>query len=370
VATTAARLSAPGIVHALTVAPPEDVPRFEHPSIMSDERQGAAAVAAMHPNMVWESVSSRDLHKIDTNPISIFLTLSGPARNAMNIGWYAASFDRARALGGHAVLTGAFGNMTLGWTGLSGLADMARRGDWVRLWREAASLSRATGQSIAAILRRYALKPLLPARLQSSLDDYRGLPRPECERFSAIHPDFARATAINERRLDMGNDHLGDTDTMRRRWLSRIQTSPPWLDPMSRLLGLEMRDPTADLDLLEYCFSLPADQYLRGGTTRWLARRVLADRMPSAVLNETRRGMQCAEFLHRMTLQRDQIMEGVEALERSALASRVLDVVRMKRLAADWPKDAASTGFSDYGAILYRGLHFGQYLRWTEGGNE
>ena len=143
----------------------------------------------------------------------------------------------------------------------------------------------------------------------------------------------------------------------------------PWFDPMIELFGVEMRDPMADLDLLEFCFATPDDQYLRAGRTRWLARRVLADRLPPQVIDETRRGFQCPEFLHRMTLQREAIVEGVATLERSPLASRVLDIARMKRLAADWPRDAASTGFGDYGGMLNRGLHFGRFLRWIEGGN-
>ncbi|WP_188578685.1 asparagine synthase-related protein [Tistrella bauzanensis] len=369
VAATAARLRAPATIHALTLAPPDDAPRFNHPTIISDERPGAAAVAALHPNMVWEAVSPRGLRAFDHDPRHVFLTMSGPARNVMNIGWFAFLMDRARTLGARAVLGGTLGNMTLSWNGHSGLATMARRGDWTRLWREASALGRATGQSTAAVLRRRALKPLLPARLQSRLDDYRGLPRPAAERFGAIHPDFARDTAINERRLEMGHDYPGCTETMRRRWLGRIQTLPPFLDPIGELYGVELRDPTADLDLLEFCFAVPDEQYMRGGTNRWLARRVLADRLPPDVLNETRRGFQCPEFLHRMTLQRDRIVEEVEALDRSALASRVLDVARMKRLAADWPTDAASTNFGEYGATLYRGLHVARFLRWIEGGN-
>lgn len=41
----------------------------------------------------------------------------------------------------------------------------------------------------------------------------------------------------------------------------------------------------------------------------------------------------------------------------------------MKRLAADWPADPAEAGFGEYGAVLNRGLHVGQFLRWIEGGN-
>lgn len=370
VAATAARLCAPAAVHALTVAPPDGVPRFERPSEIGDERAAAAAVARMHPNMAWEAVSSPALHPLDDNPLRLFLPLGMPARNAMNIGWFAPSLDRARALGARAVLGGFLGNMTLSWDGLCGLAGMARRGDWLRLWREAAALGRRRGLSTAVVLRRHVLRPLLSPRVQCWLDDRRGHPRPECERFSAIHPDFARVAGVAGRRLEMGHDYPGDTDVMRRRWLSRVQTLPPVMGPFGELFGLELRDPTADIDLLEFCFAVPDEQYLRGGATRWLARRVLADRLPPEVLDESRRGRQCPEFLHRMTLQRDAIMEGVEALERSPLAARVLDVARMKRLAADWPTDAATTGFGDCGAVLNRGLHIGRFLRWIEGGNQ
>ncbi|MET4698130.1 asparagine synthase (glutamine-hydrolyzing) [Constrictibacter sp. MBR-5] len=369
VAATAARLCAPAVVHALTVAPPDGVPRREHTSAISDERPGAAAVASLYPNMAWQAVCSSTIHALDENPQRLFLSLGMPARNVMNLGWFAPSMDRARALGARAVLGGFFGNMTLSWDGRSGLAGMARSGRWARLWREASALARTEGRSTGTVLRRHALKPLLPPRAQRWLDDRRRQLPPESERFSAIHPDFARATRIGERRLEGGHDWLGDTVTMRRRWLSRIQTLPPVMGPMGEVFGVELRDPTADLDLLDYCFAVPDAQYLRNGTTRWLARRVLADRLPAAVLNETRRGIQCPEFMHRMTLQRDAIVEGVEALERSPLTARILDVARMKRLAADWPAHPAEAGAGEYGAVLYRGLHVGQFLRWLEGGN-
>lgn len=369
VAATAARLRPQATIHALTLAPPDGVARFEGPSVFTDERPAAAAVAAMHPNMAWEEISSSALHPIDENPVRIFLAMAGPARNVLNLGWFGMSMDRARALGARVVLNGSFGNMTLSWNGLSGLAAMARRGDWLRLWREAEALGRLHGLSAATVILRHGLKPLLPPRLQCRLNDRRNQPRPASERHSAIHPDFARATRMAERRLDTGHDYPGDTATMRRRWLSRVQTMQPWLDPMIELFGVEMRDPTADLDLLEFCFALPDDQYLRAGRTRWLARRVLADRLPPQVIDETRRGFQCPEFLHRMTLQREAIVEGVAALEHSPLASRVLDIARMKRLASDWPEDAATTGFGDYGGVLNRGLHVGRFLRWIEGGN-
>lgn len=370
VAATAARLRAPATVHALTVAPADGVPRFDPPHRMTDERPAAAAVARMHPNMAWEAISSPTLHAIDEDPRHLFLAMGMPARNVLNIGWFAPLNDRAREIGARAILSGVFGNLTLSWDGLCGLASMARNGRWIRMWREAAALGPARDLSTVRVLLRHAAKPLLPPSVQRWVDDRRGVRRSLSERSSAIHPEFARATAINELRLVSGNDYPCHTDRYRERWFTRLQRTPGVTRWIGEMHGLDLRDPTADRDLLEFCFAVPDEQYLRNGTTRWLARRTLADRLPPEVLNETRVGYQCPEFLHRITLQRDSMMENLESLERSPLASRVLDVARMKRIAADWPTDATTATFSDYGATLHRGLHIGRFIRWLEGGNE
>lgn len=370
VAATAARLRPGQPVHVLTMAPPDGVARWQAPHQISDERPAAQAVAALHPNMRWQGLTAAALHSLDHNPQQLFLMLGMPARNAMNIGWFGPLFDQVRALGARAVLTGNFGNMTLSWDGISGLAGWARRGQWLRLGRELAALHRQSGLATAKRIYRNVLLPLLSPSAQRWLDDRRGMPLPDALRFSAIHPDFAASTGIDQRGLALGHDYAGDTETMRRRWLSRIQTLPPILAPLGEMLGVEQRDPTADIDLLEFCFAVPDEQYLRHGTSRWLARRVLADRLPPPILNETRRGIQGADFLHRMTLQRERSIADLAALRAVPLAARVLDLDRMQRLLADWPTDAAATSFGDYGAVLNRGLHVGAFLRWIEGGNQ
>ncbi len=370
VAATAARLRPGQPVHVLTMAPPDGVARRQSPHQISDERPAAQSVAALHPNMRWQGLTSAVLHRLDHNPQQLFLALGMPVRGMMNIAWFGPLFDQARALGANAILTGNFGNMTLTWDGTSGLAGWARNGRWLRLGREIAALHRQSGIAVAKLLYRHALRPLLSPAAQHWLDRQRGLTLPDARQNSAIHPDFAALTGIDQRGLALGHDYDGDTETMRRRWLSRIQTLPPILAPLGEMLGLELRDPTADIDLLEYCFAVPDEQYLRHGTSRWLARRVLADRLPPQVLNETRRGLQGADFLHRMTLQRENSMAMLAALRASPLAARVLDLDRMQRLMADWPTDAAAAGFGEYGAVLNRGLHIGAFLRWIEGGNQ
>ena len=53
---------------------------------------------------------------------------------------------------------------------------------------------------------------------------------------------------------------------------------------------IDLRDPTADVRVLEFCLAVPPDQFLHEGIPRALARRALADRVPKLVLDERRRG--------------------------------------------------------------------------------
>ena len=51
-----------------------------------------------------------------------------------------------------------------------------------------------------------------------------------------------------------------------------------------------MRDPTADRRLVEYCLSVPTEQFNREGVLKALSKAALADRLPIEVLGEKRGG--------------------------------------------------------------------------------
>ena len=55
---------------------------------------------------------------------------------------------------------------------------------------------------------------------------------------------------------------------------------------------LETRDPTADKRIVEYCYAIPGEQFMRNGETKWLLRRAMDGILPEALLNERSRGRQ------------------------------------------------------------------------------
>ena len=94
----------------------------------------------------------------------------------------------------------------------------------------------------------------------------------------------------------------------------------------------------------------------------------MADRLPPVIALNPKKGEQNAEWFHRLTLRREQIAADVERASASALASRILDVDRLRTLVQRWPAslDEAIGRGADYRSVLPRGAHVAQFLCWAE----
>lgn len=135
--------------------------------------------------------------------------------------------------------------------------------------------------------------------------------------------------------------------------------------------GVDRRDPTADKRLVEYCLSIPTEQYLADGVQRALAKRALADRLPQAVLNQRKKGYQAVDWHEGLTAARAEVAAELERLSACAPAAKTLDIERMKRLVENWP----TTGWErdevmqPYRLALLRGISAGHFLRKATGAN-
>lgn len=324
----------------------------------SDERPFVEAIARQHPGLKPMFLSGSNPHRWDENWSEMFLLTGAPWRNVMNLAWLGPTRDYARETGAKVLLSAGLGNLTLSWDGREALPGALRSGRWAYLGREVAALARVNRVSPSRQLWRSALGPLLGS----------GRERERALRQSPIRPEIADALGLMREADDLRRRLTGSSADIRRAFFPTRQQATEAAGLGRALHGLEIRDPLADRRLLEFCFSVPDEQYLRGGVTRRLARRVLADRLPPEVIDNRRRGLQGADFFHRMSQQKAAIAEGIESLYGSPLATRFLDLPRLKALLDAWPTDGTSAGL-EYLAVLHRGLHYGRFLRWVEGGN-
>jgi asparagine synthase (glutamine-hydrolysing) len=136
--------------------------------------------------------------------------------------------------------------------------------------------------------------------------------------------------------------------------------------------GIDQRDPTADKALIEYCLSVPTEQFLLNGKPRSLARRALADRLPQEVLTERRKGLQAVDWHEGFTAARATAAEEIERLSGCAAAAAALDLPRLRGYLENWPSGGweKDSIMQTYRLALLRGISVGHFLRKAAGGNQ
>jgi len=365
VAATVARLTAPSPLHTITLCPdPGSVLPASAPRQFQDEWPHAQATARMHPSIVAHKVSAA-LPPLEDMVRSSFHWGGRPPVHLMAGAWLSAGWKQAQQLGATTVFVGLSGNATLSASNLPGSLRPGVRDMPHALYT--AALATSHGRSARPYLRAFA--PEWMRDLRARLLD--------------IEPEWARRTVLRRKAaesIDMEriwSSHLaGDRRAawgqrarlrlIERSWAGRTLSSCQHFRD-----GVERRDPLGDVRLAEFCLAIPADQFTRFGQDRFLARRVLADRLPPEVLQERRDGRQGAEWFDWATRNRAWLTAELDGIDASALGREVIDVPRLRAILDDWPADAnaAEPQYQRMMNILGRGVAIGSFIRWAEGSN-
>ncbi len=136
-----------------------------------------------------------------------------------------------------------------------------------------------------------------------------------------------------------------------------------------RLADIGLTDPTSDRRVTEFCLSVPEEIFIQDGLPRSLIRQAMADRLPEMVLREQRHGRQSADVLFHLAGEKAAIAAEIERIARCDLASRSLDVPRMRTLFAQFPTGLyGAEEYNRYGVSFMRALSMGRFLRRAEEG--
>jgi asparagine synthase (glutamine-hydrolysing) len=302
-----------------------------------------------------------------------FIALEGPVRNPTNLGWNLAMLRLARAQGRRVLLGGLYGNYTISWNGWSQAAAHLLRGRLLTAYRQWHLYYRRTSYSRWVALRKLLIEPLVPKRLGNWADRRRRPTRIAAwQDHAAIRPDFAAAMTVDVRAQKVGHDFLY---RMRRdervRGLAQVDYVGDWHAAEKAVTGVEVRDPTADMDVISYCFGVPPEQYLAEGIDRSLIRRAMWGMLPEKVLTNRLSGLQAADWYEKLESQRGELARQIAKLSESALACRAIDLARLESAVENWPTGGWHTSkvFQEYDLALTRGVAGGQFLRWFESAN-
>ena len=184
--------------------------------------------------------------------------LDQPIRNVFNFGWVMGSLDYARSHNGRVVITGSHGNAGLSWPGIS--------------------LKNRLGY-----LRNYLKNIILSKRFADQQFKY-------CHEYMNRSRLAKRQFTTLSNRLNPHYDRLNATFTSSRH--SSFREMCLWY-------GIDLIDPTLDLELIVFCYNLPEWVYFKGNKVlqkRLLVREALTAIVPDEIRNNPYRGEQSADW--------------------------------------------------------------------------
>src|SRR6266542_2171071 len=370
IAATAARLGRSQSITCFSLVPPAGMMLDLGPFKYLDEREKVSALVRMHPALEARMIAPESLHPFEEDDTRLFVLTNLPVLGPTSVGLYNHLYDAVSAAGHRALLVGNHGDFGLTWWGNFALVALLHDRHWGAFAHELRATARQSNRSWARAFAAEVVMPLAPARRRRLIYRLRGRNPYDVARYSALNPAL-----------------IGELD-LTRQW--QALTFDPWFGPRGRTAaqhrafylfdhnqlgrdlrgmadevhGFETRDPLGDRRLLEFVLAVPEPMFRQNGIPRSFARRVLADRLPHEILDERRRGAQTPTWFRRLHARRRHIATEVERLEASPLAHRLIDVPRLKRLLAQWPKDenAAEQRLEDYQLALARGIHVGRFV--------
>lgn len=156
----------------------------------------------------------------------------------------------------------------------------------VDLYREIEGAHKIRNVPYSNILWTYCLRPLLPEitlRLGRHL-----LGRKNDDKDRIINADFACRLRLNEKIIKVTQDRSHQPHNLRMDHYQSldaglIQYIMEEIDRFASAFSLECRHPFFDRRVMEFCLSLPPEQKLRKGWTRWILRQGMSEVLPPKI---------------------------------------------------------------------------------------
>ncbi|MGC1271864.1 MAG: asparagine synthase-related protein [Croceibacterium sp.] len=336
------------------------------PTTFADERPYVRAFAAMHPQMDLRLTDNAGIAH-DFKARELFLA-GGSASPSLTVATPHFGIRQMAAQEGCDCLFNAgTGNMAFSNSPPWAYPELLRTGQWRALWQLAAARP-DDDRSVPRRILAHALMPLIPAALADRLRAlvHGGTGREPLAR-SLLRADFVTAGTA---------PITGEgPPASRAHWLRQIKphmgTGAEQIHALEQVFGIRTRDIAQDRRLLEFCFTIPTDQFVRRGMDRWLARRMAVGRMPEAQRLNRRYGRQNVDWFHRLTPRLDDMRRDLRHIaDQPELADHV-DVDRALATLDDWPTsdDEFARRENDLRFVLPSTILMSKYVDFVTGRN-
>ena len=293
-----------------------------------------------------------------------------PMHAAGNMFWVHALLERAQEKGLGVVLIGQMGNGTISWQGgIENYWPLLLKRQWQRLKHLAEDRSQNAQISLWKIIKYHFVRPVIyPLLIQAKR--LRAASNNPWAEYSAINDRWAGSIDLKRCMREAGHDpyFFPPSDPLQYRQqifrpgANSIGTA--WAEN-SASFALQVRDPTMDQRLAEFCFAIPDEQYHLNGQDRALIRRAMVGRLPEEVRLNTRSGLQAADLALRLQAEAPALQAVMVQLEGSAVARETLDIRKMQSVLQTLQVSNAQINAQttmQCVTILARGMQTGMFL--------
>ncbi|UTR10555.1 asparagine synthase-related protein [Evansella sp. LMS18] len=314
-------------LHTYSYIPEDDFEDFTEAYYLPDERPFIKETVKHTGN-----VKDKYLNFCGKDPyteVDDFLqVMEMPYKFFENTYWLKGINEEAEKDGIKVMLNGARGNHSISWGSYkltyNYYISLLRRLRWLKLYQEVDAYCTFHNTGKKVVLPFLAKKAFMSAANKGSDNPYTVF----------IKPGLAKKTKVFEKLEHYGMDYKGeavnDPDHYRRQY---YQSLYPWNKSgtadtkLSLRYGLWNRDPTNDIRVIQYCLSIPEEQYVKAGMERSLIRRATKGILPDSVrLNRKYRGMQGADTIHRMKRRWGEFIDELKSLQSDSMAADILDM--------------------------------------------
>ncbi len=336
-----------------TSVPVQESDRLIKSKRITDEGTLASKIVLHNGNMEHYLLQSEDISVLNGIKKTLWIH-DQPVHAAGNSYWIIDVMKTARNIGCGTLLTGQCGNATISWPTPNYFS-----------WYTSPKKPVINFQNLAywRLFKRNILKPALPEYIINFIKNLKNGASP-WKKYSAINLHFARELQLLEQMKKTGFDPTFSkiNDAMH----SRFQIIKPgetivgqsWLET-GAAFGIEVRDPTMDKRILEFCISVPDSVYISDGKDRMLIRRAMQGLLPDEVLWNTRRGLQAADLHYRIGADLQSWQKLVNSFSGSDFINGIIDCDKIKRCLDNLSNNQS---YNEFVSIVTRGCMAGMWL--------
>jgi asparagine synthase (glutamine-hydrolysing) len=333
-----------------------DVSNYPAKNRFGDETEFINATANHAGNVDVNFVNSRNLSPLQGIK-KLVQMFEEPLAVTKTIYWLISIMESAQSRDIDTLLIGQWGNTTVSWKGaFPGVID------WLTFMKNVKARGVSNLRGLLETVNSQLIIPIIPVQYKQMKKRQQVIR--SWNEYTPINREYAKGENFAERIIEEVNLAVVSRDP-RDVQISmikpRYEGSSTWFE-LGRQYNMWVSDPTADKRILEFCTSIPNDQFYRNGTEKYLFKRAMKGILPDKVLYNTKRGQQSADMLERIKQDLPEIKNIIDSLKKSPICNHYLDVQKIEA-ALPFIERNSLLSHQQISRVLLRGIMFGLFLQ-------